>query len=155
LPDYDSVGVVAQTTFYPDKFGGYCDALRARYAEVEVKDTICPHTTKNQETSIYTAQIVDVMLVVGDAHSSNSRTLHAEVLAVNPRSYFIADASEIEPAWFEGIDLAGKRDLDIELLEKGNAPADYNPARLAVGITAGASTPDWVIDEIEQRLHSL
>jgi 4-hydroxy-3-methylbut-2-enyl diphosphate reductase len=155
LPDYDSVGVVAQTTFYPDKFRGYTDALMERYPEVEVKDTICPHTAKNQETSIYTAQIVDVMLVVGDAHSSNSRTLHAEVLAVNPRSYFISDASDIDPAWFAEVDPAGKGTPAPELREKGNAPADYDPARLAVGITAGASTPDWVIDEIEQRLHSL
>ena len=155
LPDYPSVGVVAQTTFYPHVFQSFCDALRRRYPEVEIKDTICPHTAKNQETSIYTAQIVDVMLVVGDAHSSNSRTLHAEVKAVNPRSYFISDAGDIDPAWFASLDPAQKGEPTLELREKGNAAPDYNPARLAVGITAGASTPDWVIDEIEQRLNSL
>jgi 4-hydroxy-3-methylbut-2-enyl diphosphate reductase len=155
LPNYASVGVVAQTTFYPHVFRGFCDALKQRYAEVEVKDTICPHTAKNQETSIYTAQIVDVMLVVGDSHSSNSRTLHAEVLAVNPRSYFISDAGDIQPEWFGGFDPADKGEPSAELREKGNAPANYDPSQLAVGVTAGASTPDWVIDEIEQRLNSL
>lgn len=155
LPEYPSVGVVAQTTFYPDKFRAFTDALKQRYAEVEVKDTICPHTAKNQETSIYTAQIVDVMLVVGDPHSSNSRTLHAEVLAVNPRSYFISDAGDIDPAWFADVDPAAKGEPVPELREKGNAPSDYDPRQLAVGITAGASTPDWVIDEIEQQLHTI
>jgi 4-hydroxy-3-methylbut-2-enyl diphosphate reductase len=147
--------VVAQTTFYPERFAEYCQALKQRYAQVEVEDTICPHTAKNQETSIYTARIVDVMLVVGDQHSSNSRTLYSEVLAVNPRSHFISTAEDIDPAWFAGFDPAAKGELDPGLLEKGNAPAGYDSARLAVGITAGASTPDWVIDEIEARLRAL
>jgi 4-hydroxy-3-methylbut-2-enyl diphosphate reductase len=95
------------------------------------------------------------MLVVGDAHSSNSRTLHAEVLAVNPRSYFISDAGDIDPGWFSGIDPLAKGEPSVELREKGNAPADYQPGEPAVGITAGASTPDWVIDEIEQRLNTI
>jgi (E)-4-hydroxy-3-methyl-but-2-enyl pyrophosphate reductase len=155
LPDYPSVGVVSQTTFYPEKFRKFCEAMRERYSEVEVKDTICPHTAKNQETSIYTAQIVDVMLVVGDPHSSNSRTLFAEVQQVNPRSYFISGADDVDPAWFVGLHPAAKPKPDATLREKGNAPADYDPAALAVGITAGASTPDWVIDEIEEKLRSL
>ncbi len=162
LPEYPSIGVVSQTTFYPEKFAQYCEELRRRYPLVEVIDTICPHTSKNQEASIYTAQIVDVMLVVGDQHSSNSKTLFGEVQAVNPRSYFIATAEDIDPAWFEGLDPAAKAvavsaaegQLDAKLLAKGNAPDDFNPGLLSVGITAGASTPDWVIDEIEARLKS-
>lgn len=155
LPDYPSVGVVAQTTFYPEKFEHYCEELRRRYVQVEVEDTICPHTAKNQETSIHTARIVDVMLVVGDQHSSNSRTLHAEVSQVNPRSYFISSAADINPAWFAGFDPAYKALPSAEMLEKGNAPGGFDPAVLSVGITAGASTPDWVVDDIEAALHAL
>lgn len=155
LPDYPSVGVVAQTTFYPEKFEHFCDELRARYAQVEVEDTICPHTAKNQETSIHTARIVDVMLVVGDQHSSNSRTLHAEVSQVNPRSHFISSAADINPDWFTGFDPADKQVPTPEMLAKGNAPEGFDPAQLSVGITAGASTPDWVIDEIEAALLAL
>jgi small subunit ribosomal protein S1 len=155
LPNYESVGVVAQTTFYPEKFEHYCEALRARYPRVEVEDTICPHTSKNQETSVHTAHIVDVMLVVGDQHSSNSRTLHNEVLAVNPRSYFISSAADIDAAWFHGLNPAAKAAPTAEMLEKGNAPTGFDPRALAVGITAGASTPDWVIDEIEAALREM
>ncbi|MCC7478094.1 4-hydroxy-3-methylbut-2-enyl diphosphate reductase [bacterium] len=159
LPDYPSVGVISQTTFWPDRFSAYCDGLRARYPLVEVIDTICPHTSKNQEASTYTARIVDVMLVVGDPHSSNSKTLFSEVRAVNPRSYFIATAEDIDPAWLSGLDplakLGGGAGFEPALLAKGNAPEGFDATRLAVGITAGASTPDWVIDEIEARLRSL
>jgi 4-hydroxy-3-methylbut-2-en-1-yl diphosphate reductase len=95
------------------------------------------------------------MLVVGDQHSSNSKTLYNEVVQVNPRSYFISTADDIDPAWFERIDPAAKGRPDAELLSQGNAPEGFDPGRLAVGITAGASTPDWVIDDIEQRLLAL
>jgi 4-hydroxy-3-methylbut-2-enyl diphosphate reductase IspH len=44
---------------------------------------------------------------------------------------------------------------DSGLLEKGNAPAGFDSAALSVGITAGASTPDWVIDEIEAALRAM
>jgi 4-hydroxy-3-methylbut-2-enyl diphosphate reductase len=155
LPDYPSVGVVSQTTFYPEKFADYCEQLRRRYPQVEVVDTICPHTSKNQEASSYTAQIVDVMLVVGDPHSSNSKTLYGEVVQVNPRCYFIASAADIKPGWFAGFDPALKPEPSSELLAKGNAPDGFDHCKLAVGITAGASTPDWVVDEIEARLKQI
>jgi 4-hydroxy-3-methylbut-2-enyl diphosphate reductase IspH len=94
------------------------------------------------------------MLVVVDSHSSNSRTLYNEVLQVNPQSHFIHSADDLRPEWLRP--RSSERDsLTVEMLEKGNAGADFDPQVLSVGITAGASTPDWVIDEIEARLRQL
>ncbi|MCH7471627.1 4-hydroxy-3-methylbut-2-enyl diphosphate reductase [bacterium] len=153
LPHYPSVGVVSQTTFAPGKFEQYCSALKERYPEVEVVDTICPHTSKNQDASRWTAKLVDVMLIVGDEHSSNSKTLYTECAKVNPRCYFIQGPDDIEEAWLAEVDSTAKPAPDKETASKGNARADYDPKKLAVGITAGASTPDWVIDAIEARLN--
>ncbi len=138
LPDYASVGVVEQTTIERHRYERVRAALVDKYGEgsVEALDTICPHTDENQSASRDVAKRCDIILVVGDAHSSNSRRLLEVCQEENPRSHFLSCVGEIDPSWFppEG----GKR---WETLE--------------VGITAGASTPDWTIEGIAAKVREL
>ncbi len=135
IPYYESVGVVSQTTFSRDQIDILVQAIKKRFTRAEVLDTVCPHTDRNQEASIEIANICDLMIVVGDTHSSNSKRLFEVVKKANPNTYFISSAEDIKPTWFP---------------EKGSARAK----RFKVGITAGASTPDWVIEEIARRAQS-
>ncbi len=135
MPDYSSIGVVAQTTIGRERYREVLAALVARFGEsrVEALDTICPHTDEAQQSAREAAISCDIMLVVGDAHSSNTRRLLEVCAEANPRSHFLSCADEIDPAWFPS---AGS----VEWVT------------LSVGITAGASTPDWVVAEIAERV---
>ena len=138
LPDYASVGVVEQTTIERNRFEKVRAALAEKYGEggVEALDTICPHTDENQSASRDVAKRCDIILVVGDAHSSNSRRLLEVCREENPRSHFLSCAGEINPSWFP-------------------PEGDERWETLEVGITAGASTPDWTIDGIAAKVREL
>lgn len=138
LPDYASVGVVEQTTIERNRFEKVHAALVEKYGAdgVEALDTICPHTDENQSASREVAKRCDIILVVGDAHSSNSRRLLEVCREENPRSHFISCAGEIDPSWFP-------------------PEGDEQWETLNVGITAGASTPDWTIDGIAAKVREL
>jgi 4-hydroxy-3-methylbut-2-enyl diphosphate reductase len=138
LPEYPSVGVVEQTTIGRHRYERVHAALVEKYGAdgVEALDTICPHTDENQSASREVAKRCDIILVVGDAHSSNSRRLLEVCREENPRSHFLSRAAEIDPSWFP--------------------PAgDERWEPLVVGITAGASTPDWTIEEIAAQVRQL
>lgn len=122
LPRYKKIGVVSQTTKIPANYQAIVGALMGKCQELRAHNTICNATEQRQAAAIETARQVDVMLVIGGAHSSNSRRL-AEVCAqVNPRTYRIATADELDAAWFTGAE--------------------------KVGVTAGASTPDAAIEKV-------
>jgi small subunit ribosomal protein S1 len=122
LPRHKKIGVVSQTTKIPADYQAIVGALMGKCQELRAHNTICNATAQRQAAAIETAQQADVMLVIGEAHSSNSRRL-AEVCAqVNPRTYRIATADELETAWFSGAE--------------------------KVGVTAGASTPDSSIEKV-------
>ncbi len=122
LPRYKKIGVVSQTTKIPANYQAIVGALMGKCQELRAHNTICNATEQRQAAAIETARQVDVMLVIGGAHSSNSRRL-AEVCAqVNPRTYRIAIADELDAAWFTGAE--------------------------KVGLTAGASTPDAAIEKV-------
>lgn len=122
LPRSKKIGVVSQTTKIPANYQAIVGALMGKCQELRAHNTICNATAQRQSAAVETAQQVDVMLVIGGAHSSNSRRL-AEVCAqVNPHTYRIATADELDAAWFTGT--------------------------AKVGITAGASTPDSAIDRV-------
>jgi len=136
MPDYPSVGVVSQTTFSRELQRKLVGLLRERFFRVEALDTICPHTDGNQQTSLEVAVRCDTMLVVGDEHSSNSRQLFEVVRKVSAHTHFLSRAAQVEPSWFP-------------------APAAEEWRDLKVGLTAGASTPSWVIEEITSRVREL
>lgn len=137
LPIYKSIGIVGQTTLEPDKYAHAIDLLEKKYGRwnrdtgtgAEWLKTICNHTVMNQSASVEVAAQVDVMIVVGSPNSSNSSKLFEKCIAVNPKTVFIQRIGE----------------LDI---------SKFTPS-MTVGITSGASTPDWVVAEIVCKLEAV
>lgn len=129
LPNVESIGVVAQTTFPKLQFNLICERLGEKYNRVIVRNTICPHTAQNQETSKDLAAKVDLVIVVGDSTSSNTRTLVSVCSRVNPNTHLICNVTDLKT---------------IDRLSECNS----------VLLTAGASAPDWVIDDIQRVLES-
>jgi 4-hydroxy-3-methylbut-2-enyl diphosphate reductase len=128
LPDYEKVGVVAQTTEDRELFVRLCERIRKRFPDTVVCDTICNATNDRQEAARHLAAEVDLMLVVGDRHSSNTRNL-ADICRSLTATHHVASADEIQCSWLKGVD--------------------------SIGIAAGASTPDWVIEAVIERLKEL
>ncbi len=131
LPDAlpAKLGVVIQTTQSAARVEAVLAAVRGRVEELRVEKTICSATEKRQEAAAELARKSDVMVVVGGHNSANTRRLAETSAKGCARVHHIEGAAEIEAAWF--------RDGD------------------AVGVTAGASTPQEQIDEVLERLRSL
>ena len=124
----DKVGVICQSTFSQNKLDRLIKLIEERVKELKVKNTICSPTKKRQVAAEELAQRVDIMIVIGGYHSSNTKKL-AELTGNYVQSYHIEVPDHLDPVWFEG-----KREI---------------------GIIAGASTPDWIIDEVYQTIESL
>jgi len=124
VPDPDHVAVITQTTLSVDDTQGILDALKRRFPRLKAphKDDIC-YATQNRQTAVKAlAGQVDLLLVIGSKNSSNSCRLKEVSESVGTRAVLIDDVSEIDPAWLEG-------------------------AR-CVGITAGASAPESLVEEL-------
>jgi 4-hydroxy-3-methylbut-2-enyl diphosphate reductase len=102
---------------------------RDRNFEMHVVNTLCHATTGQQEAAAALAATVDVMVVVGGRKSANTRHLKEVCEEQGTIAHHIEGADELEAAWFEGVS--------------------------RVGLTAGASTPDYSIDEVEARIQAL
>ena len=124
----DKTLVIAQTTLSREEYDRICKILSTRNPEIKIVKSICPATRQRQETLKDLIEKVQAVVVVGGKNSANTRRL-----------YLTARKSGI-PCWYvEDVDeLPGE-------LEKYTV----------VGITAGASTPDWVIDNIEKAIEEL
>lgn len=125
----DKVGVVAQTTQTIDRYQRLVSDLAKAAYEVRSYNTICHATTDRQKASLVTAESVDVMLVVGGRNSANTRRLTEICTEQGVPTYHVEVAGEIDAGWFEG--------------------------NSVVGITAGASTPDWIISEVVERVAAI
>ena len=125
----EKIGVVAQTTQSFTNLKEAIDHLLERAGELRVFNTICSATHERQEAAKELAQKVDVMIVIGGKNSANTTRLARISRTICPRTYHIETAEEIQPEWFE--------------------------AANRVGITAGASTPDWIIDAVYQKIIGL
>jgi 4-hydroxy-3-methylbut-2-enyl diphosphate reductase len=125
------LGVVAQTTQPLERVVHLVAALRARFPEADVRfiDTVCQPTKDRQEAMRRLADTSDVVVVVGGPESNNSRKLTELARSLGRPAYQVASAGEVRPEWF----LEGQ----------------------VVGLTAGTSTPDRVVDEVRQRLEAL
>jgi len=129
LPKMNKIGVLAQTTqSFKNLKNVVCECL-LRGVEIRVYNTICDATTVRQEEAKELAGQVDCMLVVGGFNSANTRRLLEICAEFQPHTYHIETAAEINPVWFEGAE--------------------------QVGITAGASTPKWIIDEVMNKIDEL
>jgi 4-hydroxy-3-methylbut-2-enyl diphosphate reductase len=126
-----ALSFVTQTTLSVDDAAAIVDALRARFPAISGprKDDICYATQNRQDAVKHLAEAAEIVLVVGSKNSSNSNRLRevAELLGVP--AHLIDDAQDIEPDW-----LAGKS---------------------KIGVTAGASAPEVLIDEVVAHLREL
>ncbi|MBS3956304.1 MAG: 4-hydroxy-3-methylbut-2-enyl diphosphate reductase [Clostridiales bacterium] len=123
------VGVVVQTTQPPARLSAVIEALLPRVSELRVFNTICSATTQRQSAADTLAREVDVMVVVGGHNSGNTSRLAEISAAVNPRTYHVETAEELDPAWFAGANV--------------------------VGVTAGASTPGEQMRGVIAAIESL
>lgn len=122
LPLKERVAVVAQTTRKVEEYLKIVNYLIPRHKEVRVFNTICNATFENQDAVRDLSKRADVMIIIGGKNSSNTKQLQSIAISQCPESYHIEGADDIDPQWFAGKNLCG--------------------------ISAGASTPDWIIDEV-------
>ncbi|MBK9702932.1 MAG: 4-hydroxy-3-methylbut-2-enyl diphosphate reductase [Betaproteobacteria bacterium] len=122
---------VTQTTLSVDDAAGIVAALKARYPAIvgPKKDDICYATQNRQDAVKLMAREVDVVIVVGSPNSSNSNRLREVAANRGTPAYMVDRADELEPAW-----IAGRR---------------------RVGVTAGASAPDVLVQEVLARLRAM
>jgi 4-hydroxy-3-methylbut-2-enyl diphosphate reductase len=127
---YGKIKIFYQTTLNAEDYEDVVRVIERRAAGVERGDTICYATKENQDAAKVLAADpeVDVIIVIGGKKSANTKHLR-DICAESKPSYLIQGADDIDPAW-----LAGAR---------------------VVGLTAGSSTPDYVIDEVEQALEAV
>ncbi len=125
----EPVGVVVQTTETKEKLARVVEAIRARGIEPTVKNTVCFATRQRQDSTAALAGEVDAIVVIGGKNSSNTTHLYEICKERCQRAYFVESADELEPSWFSACE--------------------------RVGVTAGASTPDYQIQSVVDYLESL
>jgi len=126
IPENRPTFVVAQTTIGRDRFTVLSGLIRARVRQTQVLDTTCGYIDRRYDQIREFAASVDVILFVGGKESSNSRVLYEICRQANPRSYAIESPQQIAPDWIG--------------------------AEERVGLTGGASTPLWQLEEIRDLL---
>jgi len=124
----NKIATVAQTTKKKEKYLEIVNSLILRNKEVRVFNTICDATFENQDAARDLSKEVDVMIVIGGKNSSNTKQLHSICVENCHDSYLIENETELNNLWF----------LDKKLC----------------GITAGASTPDWIIQQVVEKIES-
>ena len=130
LPPLRSPLVVSQTTIKLQTFLEVAEAVREKAdTEPQVVNTICSATRDRQDAARALAGQVDAFYVIGGRHSSNSVKLLAVCQEQCAKSFLIETPAEINPADLKGVK--------------------------KVGVTAGASTPNWLIDQVVERLHQI
>jgi 4-hydroxy-3-methylbut-2-enyl diphosphate reductase len=122
---------VTQTTLSVDDAAAIVEALRRRFPGIvgPKKDDICYATQNRQDAVKFMAPRCDVVIVVGSPNSSNSNRLREVAEQLGVPAYMVDNASELDPAWLEG--------------------------RPRVGVTAGASAPEVLVEEVLARLRLL
>lgn len=122
----EKIAVVAQTTRKVEEFLNIVNRLIPRHKEVRVFNTICNATFENQDAVRDLSKKADIMIIIGGKNSSNTKQLHSIAKYYCPDSYHIEGPGDIDESWFDG--------------------------KALCGISAGASTPDWIIDQVIARI---
>jgi len=123
------VGVIAQTTQNEQFFKEVVGELAVWVNELKVINTICNATSVRQEEVRELAPKVDVMIIIGGKNSGNTTRLYRIAKSLNPNSHHIETEGELKEEWFEN----AKR----------------------VGVSAGASTPKWIIERVVNRIREI
>ncbi len=131
LKERSRFGVAAQTTQPIEKVRALVSLIRQRFphAEVRFADTVCRPTKQRQHSAVELAQQADVVVVVGGAHSNNTQELVRSCSRHCGQVHHVQTAGDLREEWFEGAQV--------------------------VGVTAGTSTPDASIEEVEGWLNQL
>jgi 4-hydroxy-3-methylbut-2-enyl diphosphate reductase len=124
------LGIICQTTQNQERFANFVAGIitsdTAKFYELHVFNTICDATRKHQAAALELAKRADLMIVIGGKDSSNTRRLAEICAGTGVVTYHIETVTELDPSWVRG--------------------------QRHIGITAGASTPDEVIDEVVLKL---
>src|SRR6266542_1511783 len=128
IADPDRVAYLTQTTLSVDETQGVLGVLRDRFPVLAGprSDDICYATQNRQSAVKELADECQLILVIGAENSSNSKRLVEVARSLGCASHLIPEASAVDPAWFEGVD--------------------------SVGVTSGASAPEWLVDELVEAL---
>src|SRR5450830_637271 len=127
----DKLAVVTQTTLSVDDAAEIAEAVRQRFPKVREPEQqdICYATQNRQDAVKILSPQVDIVIVVGSPTSSNSNRLRELAEKLGTPAYMVDSAAELQPAWFEG--------------------------KARVGLTAGASAPELLVDQVVERLRAL
>jgi 4-hydroxy-3-methylbut-2-enyl diphosphate reductase len=131
LQERPRFGIAAQTTQPLDRVRHLVLLIRRRFPGSEIRfiDTVCQPTKQRQSAAIELAKQCDVVIVIGGVHSNNTRELVATCSRYCAWVHHVQNAADLRPEWFAGTE--------------------------TVGITAGTSTPDTLIEAVELRLREL
>jgi 4-hydroxy-3-methylbut-2-enyl diphosphate reductase len=131
VKDPERLAYVTQTTLSVDDAQTIVDALRGRFPSIvgPKKDDICYATQNRQDAVKFMAPQCDLVIVVGSPNSSNSNRLHEVALSRGVASYRVDNASQLQPEWVQG--------------------------RQRIGVTAGASAPEILVQDVILRLQEL
>lgn len=130
LPYKERLGLVAQTTHSPEHVADIvAEIVKRPFKEIKIHNTLCLEVTQRQEAAVTLCSEVDVMFVLGGLHSANTQELARLCRAEGTRTYHLETWADFDPAMVQG-------------------------ARVA-GVTAGASTPEWTIQEFVRGLEAL
>ncbi len=130
VPASEKLAIISQTTQDVNFYKSVIDEVnKIAKEEVVVFETICDATMVKQEESKIIASNVDVMIVVGGYNSANTNKLQNICKEIQPNTYHIETENEVNPKWFVNVK--------------------------SVGITAGASTPDWIIERVLKKLRDI
>lgn len=122
-----NLSIVSQTTQTPQNFDSIVKYLKKRY-KVQVYNTICKATFDRQQSAEKLAKKVDLMIVVGGKNSGNTTRLY-QICKDKTKTYHIETVEDIKESWFKN--------------------------KKKIGITAGASTPDWIVEKVKERIKDI
>lgn len=129
LPDWDAdtpVAVLTQTTLSMDDTKRSIESIRGKFSDAIIRNDLCYATTNRQSAVKEMADKIDLMLVIGATNSSNCNRLRETAEAHGVRAYLINGVDEIQAEWLDGVD--------------------------DVGITSGASTPEYLVKQVIESL---
>ncbi|MCK5237326.1 MAG: 4-hydroxy-3-methylbut-2-enyl diphosphate reductase [Deltaproteobacteria bacterium] len=123
------IGIVAQTTQSEKNLEEIANACMEKSDDVKICNTICSATSVRQTQSVDLAKEVDCMIVIGGKNSANTRRLAEICRSLQKNTFHIEVASELKSEWLTGVN--------------------------KLGVTAGASTPDWIIENVLKRVEEI
>ncbi|MGA1843491.1 MAG: 4-hydroxy-3-methylbut-2-enyl diphosphate reductase [bacterium] len=123
------LGVVEQTTQDYENFKAIVLRLLDVVKDLKIYNTICDSTIVRRQSALKLAKSADMMIVIGGRNSANTNRLASICRSVNSKTHLIETADELDRAWFNGV--------------------------RKVGISAGASTPKWLIDDVVSHMDAL